>query len=219
MPERQHSNSNSPEVLARQFDLECQQLELQFSEADYKRYFHYLKLLQKWSKTYNLTRILSTRQILTHHIMDCLAVVPKLSGHRFIDLGSGAGLPGLILAIDQPNWQITLLDSSRNHCHFLQQVITELSLLNVQLVNSRVEKYIDNKGFDGVISRAFKPLPAMLNLCAHLPHSKGYIYAMKGKYPRQELATIEPRFHLVDAYKLEVPHLKAERHLLKFSII
>ncbi|WP_258239624.1 16S rRNA (guanine(527)-N(7))-methyltransferase RsmG [Pseudidiomarina homiensis] len=181
-----------------------------------------VELLDKWNKAYNLTSVRNPQQMLSRHIVDSLVVLPYLQGERFIDVGTGPGLPGLPLAIAQPDKEFVLLDSLGKRIRFIRQVCHELGLKNVKAVQSRVEDFADPTKFDGVISRAFASLSDMLNWCQHLPKPQGKFYALKGVYPEAEitaLATDFPaeKFQVDDVIALQVPEVDAERHLVIIS--
>ncbi|MFM5078559.1 16S rRNA (guanine(527)-N(7))-methyltransferase RsmG [Aeromonas caviae] len=178
-----------------------------------------VELLHKWNKAYNLTSVRDPDAMLVKHILDSLVVSPHLHGERFIDVGTGPGLPGLPLAIINPDKQFVLLDSLGKRINFIRQVILELGLTNVTPVKSRVEEYQTETGFDGVLSRAFASLEDMLSWCHHLPSPEGSFLALKGQYPEQELAQLPASIRLVATHKLVVPELEGERHLLEFKAI
>ncbi len=171
-------------------------------------------LLHKWNKAYNLTSVREPEAMLVRHILDSIVVAPYLDGQRFIDVGTGPGLPGLPLAIVCPEKQFFLLDSLGKRIRFIRQVILELGLKNVTPVQSRVEAFQDEHGFDGVLSRAFASLTDMLTWCQHLPAKQGVFLALKGVYPAEELAALPQGFELVTTHRLDVPQLEAERHLI-----
>ncbi|MBE2896823.1 16S rRNA (guanine(527)-N(7))-methyltransferase RsmG [Pasteurellaceae bacterium HPA106] len=176
----------------------------------------YVELLHKWNKAYNLTSVRDPQEMLVKHIMDSLVVSEHLQGKTFIDVGTGPGLPGIPLAIIQPDCQFTLLDSLGKRVRFLQQAITQLGLTHVEAVQSRVEDY-DKVRFDGVLSRAFASLSDMINWCAHLPNEQGHFYALKGHVNAVELNTL-PHFIKVDKkISLNVPELIGERNLIVLS--
>lgn len=175
----------------------------------------YVELLHKWNKTYNLTSVRDPMQMLVRHILDSIVVNPHLQGSRFIDVGTGPGLPGIPLAIVRPDAHFTLLDSLGKRVRFLRQVQHELGLKNVEPVQSRVEEFIPEPAFDGVISRAFASLQDMLSWCHHLPvKGQGRFYALKGLSPDDELATLPDGVKLQEIIKLRVPELEGERHLV-----
>lgn len=145
-------------------------------------------------------------------------VEPHLQGSRFIDVGTGPGLPGVPLAIVRPDAHFTLLDSLGKRIRFLKQVQHELKLVNIEPVQSRVEDFPAEPPFDGVISRAFASLNDMLNWCHHLPGEKGQFYALKGVVPDDELATLPAGFAVDRVVKLAVPQLEGERHLIVVNV-
>jgi 16S rRNA (guanine527-N7)-methyltransferase len=178
----------------------------------------YVEMLHKWNKAYNLTSVRDPEQMLIRHIMDSIVVEPHLQGSRFIDVGTGPGLPGVPLAIVRPDAHFTLLDSLGKRIRFLKQVQHELKLVNIEPVQSRVEDFPAEPPFDGVISRAFASLNDMLNWCHHLPGEKGQFYALKGVVPDDELATLPAGFAVDRVVKLAVPQLEGERHLIVVSV-
>ncbi len=170
--------------------------------------------LHKWNKAYNLTSVRDPQQMLSRHIIDSLVVLPFLHGSRFIDVGTGPGLPGLPLAIARPDWHFVLLDSLGKRIRFIRQVCHLLNITNVTAVQSRVEDYHDQQQFDGVISRAFASLNDMLSWCQHLPNADGCFYALKGQYPSDELAALDSAYEVNAVTKLQVPEAEGERHLV-----
>lgn len=178
----------------------------------------YVEMLHKWNKAYNLTSVRDPEQMLIRHIMDSIVVEPHLQGSRFIDVGTGPGLPGVPLAIVRPDAHFTLLDSLGKRIRFLKQVQHELKLVNIEPVQSRVEDFPPEPPFDGVISRAFASLNDMLNWCHHLPGEKGQFYALKGVVPDDELATLPAGFAVDRVVKLAVPQLEGERHLIVVNV-
>ena len=195
------------------------QTELALSDQQKQQLLALVGLLHKWNKAYNLTSVRDPDAMLVKHILDSLVVSPHLHGERFIDVGTGPGLPGLPLAIINPDKQFVLLDSLGKRINFIRQVIQELGLTNVTPVKSRVEEYQPEVGFDGVLSRAFASLEDMLSWCHHLPSPEGSFLALKGQYPEQELAQLPASIRLVAAHQLVVPELEGERHLLEFKHI
>ncbi len=174
--------------------------------------------LNKWNKAYNLTSVRDPEQMLSRHIVDSLVVLPYLQGQRFIDVGTGPGLPGLPLAIARPDCEFVLLDSLGKRIRFIRQVCHQLQLTNVTAVQSRVEDYQPENKFDGVISRAFASLNDMLSWCRHLPGEQGRYLALKGVYPTEELAQFEQdfgtEFEIEAINRLQVPGAEGERHLV-----
>ena len=170
----------------------------------------YLRLLVKWNRTYNLTAVRDPRDMVVHHLLDSLVVVPHLplaEDARVADAGSGAGLPGIPLAIARPRWHVALAESSQKKAAFLRQAAIELALGNVEVHEGRVEAWQPRPLFDLVISRAFAALADFLAACRHLVSSGGTLAAMKGAAP----ADAAPGCKLV---RLRVPLLHAQRHLL-----
>ncbi|EBZ6076019.1 16S rRNA (guanine(527)-N(7))-methyltransferase RsmG, partial [Salmonella enterica subsp. enterica serovar Weslaco] len=173
----------------------------------------YVDMLHKWNKAYNLTSVRDPNEMLVRHILDSIVVAPYLQGQRFIDVGTGPGLPGIPLAIVLPDAHFTLLDSLGKRVRFLRQVQHELKLENITPVQSRVEAYPSEPPFDGVISRAFASLNDMVSWCHHLPGEKGCFYALKGQLPGDEIASLPDNFSVESVEKLRVPQLEGERHL------
>ncbi|EIO3282660.1 16S rRNA (guanine(527)-N(7))-methyltransferase RsmG [Salmonella enterica] len=174
----------------------------------------YVDMLHKWNKAYNLTSVRDPNEMLVRHILDSIVVAPYLQGQRFIDVGTGPGLPGIPLAIVLPDAHFTLLDSLGKRVRFLRQVHHELKLENITPVQSRVEAYPSEPPFDGVISRAFASLNDMVSWCHHLPGEKGRFYALKGQLPGDEIASLPDNFSVESVEKLRVPQLEGERHLV-----
>ena len=174
----------------------------------------YVELLHKWNKAYNLTSVRDPNEMLIRHILDSIVVAPHLQGERFIDVGTGPGLPGIPLSIVLPDAHFTLLDSLGKRVRFLRQVQHELHLTNVTPVQSRVEDFPAEPPFDGVISRAFASLNDMVSWCHHLPGAQGKFYALKGLIPNDEIATLPTEFSVESIVELAVPHLEGDRHLV-----
>lgn len=173
----------------------------------------YLALLAKWNKTYNLTAIHEPERMLTHHILDSLAIASHVGAGPLLDVGSGAGLPGIPLAILRPGMKVTLLDASQKKCGFMQQAAIELKLPNVTVVHGRVEDYRPAVGFTQVVSRAFSDLSEFVRLTRHLVADGGEWLAMKGLYPNEEIAQLKGARMKLDV-PLHVPGLDADRHLI-----
>ncbi|MDO8293610.1 MAG: 16S rRNA (guanine(527)-N(7))-methyltransferase RsmG [Gallionella sp.] len=173
----------------------------------------YLALLHKWNKVYNLTAIRDPQQMVSNHLLDSLAVMPHLWAGRWLDVGCGAGLPGLVLAVAQPGWQFTLLDSNSKKTSFVQQAVIELGLRNVNVHCARVEEWQPVERFDGIISRAFSELGEFLRCTRHLVAPQGRWVAMKGA-PQQELAGVPDGCRVERVIPLQVPGLLAARSLV-----
>jgi len=174
----------------------------------------YVDMLNKWNKAYNLTSVRDPNEMLIRHILDSIVVAPHLRGERFIDVGTGPGLPGIPLSIVRPECHFTLLDSLGKRVRFLRQVQHELKLENIEPVQSRVEAFPSDPPFDGVISRAFASLNDMVSWCKHLPAQDGRFYALKGLVPDDEIAQLPAGYSVESIAKLQVPQLDGERHLV-----
>jgi len=172
----------------------------------------YLQLLAKWNQAYNLTAVRDLDEMVTRHLLDSLAVLPYLQGPRVLDVGTGAGLPGIPLAVARPELAFTLLDANAKKTRFVTQAVGELALKNVEVVQSRAENYRPSQKFDTLVSRAFASIADMLEFTRHLcaPHAR--ILAMKGVYPEEELAAVATEC-AAEVVALKVPGLEAERHL------
>ncbi|MBK5143799.1 16S rRNA (guanine(527)-N(7))-methyltransferase RsmG [Budviciaceae bacterium BWR-B9] len=201
-----------------QFDKLLKAAGMELTQLQKEQLLGYVGLLHKWNKAYNLTSVRDPQQMLIRHIMDSIVVNPHLQGERFIDVGTGPGLPGIPLAIVRPDAQFTLLDSLGKRIRFIRQVMHELNITNVTPVQSRVEEYSIPEGFDGVISRAFASLQDMLKWCHHLPSKEhGKFYALKGIISEEELSQVPEGFHVQEIVALDVPELDGERHLVIIS--
>ncbi len=173
----------------------------------------YVNLLNKWNKAYNLTSVRDPKEMLVKHLLDSLVVSEHLKGKRFIDVGTGPGLPGIPLAIVNPDAQFVLLDSLGKRITFIRQVIHELGITNVTAVKSRVEEY-QALPFDAVISRAFASLSDMVTWCHHLPAPNGVFFALKGQLDENEMADLPKNCSVIGIKPLIVPRLEGQRHLV-----
>jgi len=196
----------------------CDALGLSPDPAQVDRLLEYLGLLSRWNRTYNLTAVRDEGQMVTRHLLDSLAVSPWLSGARFIDVGTGAGLPGVPLAIVHPQYEFHLLDSSGKKTRFLFQVKTALCLDNIVVHKTRVESFRAAGPYDAVLSRAFASLRDMTAACRHLLAAGGRFLAMKGAYPAAELEDIRQSFREVAVHPLVVPGLAEQRHLVDIQL-
>lgn len=178
---------------------------------------HYLQLLQRWNKVYNLTAVRDPQQMQLLHIDDSLGVAPYIHGATCLDVGSGAGLPGIPLAIIQPERQFTLLDTNGKKTRFMQQAVLELGLQNVTVVQTRVESWQPTHCFDAIISRAFASLHDFVSFTGKHACENGILYAMKGRYPDSELAELPADWKVTAQHEVHVPGLDAERHLLELQ--
>ena len=202
------------DLLSRKLESGLDALGVAVSTSARSSLLEYCELLIKWNKTFNLTSVDDPEQMISLHLLDSLAVLPFLPGGRVLDVGTGAGLPGIPLAIARPEQAFVLLDSNGKKTRFLVQASGQLGLENVEVVNQRVEQYQAHELFDVIISRAFSSLGQFLSACNHLVSPRGQFLAMKGKLPEDELHHLPDGFHLVSSVELKVPGLDAERHLL-----
>ncbi|NMH66804.1 16S rRNA (guanine(527)-N(7))-methyltransferase RsmG [Shewanella salipaludis] len=202
-------------MLAAQLATYLAEIQLPATPEQQKQLVDFVNMLNKWNKAYNLTSVRDPQAMLIRHVMDSLVVSPYLDGRRFIDVGTGPGLPGIPLAIMNPDKEFVLLDSLGKRIRFQKQVQFELGVKNITSVESRVEAYEDEQGFDGVLSRAFASVSDMLNWCRHLPAPDGCFYALKGQLNPEELTQIPAGFVLKQVIELKVPELDEQRHLLK----
>lgn len=190
------------------------QTALSVTEQQQQQLVKLVLLLNKWNKAYNLTSVRDPQEMLVKHILDSLVVSPYLQGDRFIDVGTGPGLPGLPLAIINPQKHFVLLDSLGKRISFIRNAVRELELTNVEAVLSRAEEYQPDHQFDGVLSRAFASLKEMTDWCHHLPKKEGHFYALKGLCHDEEVQALEGKFMVKEVVKLHVPELVGERHLI-----
>ncbi|EME3972192.1 16S rRNA (guanine(527)-N(7))-methyltransferase RsmG [Vibrio fluvialis] len=194
------------------------QTDLEVSEHQREQLVGYVELLNKWNKAYNLTSVRDPMEMMVKHILDSIVVSPLLVGERFIDVGTGPGLPGIPLAIMNPEKSFVLLDSLGKRIRFIKQVLHELKIANVTPVQSRVEDYDGEEGFDGVLSRAFASITDMVEWCHHLPRvHTGVFLALKGLLPQEEIAQLPEWCSVTDIKALNVPELEGERHLVILS--
>lgn len=174
--------------------------------------------LEKWNRTFNLTAIRNLNEMVSHHLLDSLAVFPYLPlanpGTSLLDVGSGAGLPGIPLAISSPLTPVTVLDSNQKKVAFMQQVVGELRLANVKVIGERVEAWQGAGLFQVIISRAYSELSQFIDQTEHLLAQNGFFAAMKGRYPMQEIENLRAGYVVREVVKLTVPGLDAERHLV-----
>jgi 16S rRNA (guanine527-N7)-methyltransferase len=192
-----------------------QQAELNLPENVRQKLLDYLALLQKWNKVHNLTAVRDPEEMVTLHLLDSLSVLPYIKAKRLLDVGSGAGLPGIPLAICLPDLQVTVMDSSHKKASFMRQAKAELDIPNLEVICGRVEKYHPEQLFDIVISRAFSDLAEFVALTGHLCAPGAQWLAMKGVYPYEELAQL--KIQPSQVVPLNVPGLTAQRHLVFLS--
>lgn len=192
---------------------------LLLTEQQKEQLIQLVLLLNKWNKAYNLTSVRDPMDMLVKHILDSIVVSPYLQGQRFIDVGTGPGLPGLPLAIINPDKQFFLLDSLGKRISFIRNAVRELGLTNVEPVLSRVEEFKPDHQFDGVLSRAFASLKDMTEWCQHLLTEQGLFYALKGQYNMDEVSELSTLFSVEKVIELAIPELIGERHLVLLKML
>ena len=194
------------------------EMQLDVSIETQQKMLTYLSLLQKWNKVYNLTAVRDPLEMVTLHLLDSLSVLPYVNANNLLDVGSGGGLPGVVLAICKPNLQVTTIDTVQKKAIFMRQVKGELGLNNLTVVHARVESYKPAEKFDAIISRAFSEIALFIKLTQHLLAENGNWLAMKGQMPHEELEGLELKLNKLIKIKkispLKVAGLDAERHLL-----
>ncbi|HEY8622430.1 MAG TPA: 16S rRNA (guanine(527)-N(7))-methyltransferase RsmG [Casimicrobiaceae bacterium] len=192
-------------------------LELDADIAVRAKLSQYVALLDKWNRTHNLTAIRDPEQMVTHHVLDSLAVLehlPEKACLRVLDIGSGGGLPGIPLAIARPDWRVVLLDSNHKKAAFLRQAAIELNLANIEVCAVRVQDYIADLLFDVVISRAFADLATFATVARRLVVHGGRLVAMKGVFPHEELQQLPPDVLVAEVPAVRIPGLDVQRHLV-----
>ena len=177
----------------------------------------YVELLERWNKTYNLTAVRNPEEMVPLHIFDSLVVADYIKGDNCLDVGSGAGLPTIPLAIMQAPRRFTALDTNGKKSRFIQQAVIELGLKNVSVEQVRVEKWQSEEKFDAIISRAFASIHDFVTSSSMHLSENGILYAMKGQYPEAEMQYLPNGFQLKASHTLNVPFVEGERHLLEIS--
>ena len=195
-----------------------EKLGLSITSQQTQQLLGYLGILEKWNKAYNLTAVLDPTQMLTTHLIDSLSIVSLIKGERILDVGTGAGLPGVPLAILYPNRHFTLLDSNGKKIRFLFQVKSHLGLTNITEVQHRAENYLPKELFDSIITRAFSSLADMTKKTTHLLVEGGRFYAMKGQHPDQELSMLSKHYKVIASHELLVPGMDSKRHLVEIEL-
>lgn len=203
--------------MAASLEAGMQSMAIDYSAEQRDQLLAYLQLLITWNRAYNLTAIRDPAEMVKLHLLDSLTVLPHIQGQRLIDVGTGAGLPGIPLAIMCPDRHFTLLDSNGKRTRFLFQARCELGLANVSEIQSRVEEHRPDRGYDAVLSRAFTSVADMVNKCAHLLTTDGLFLAMKGKFPQSELSEVGKAYKVDVSHTLQVPGVEGERHLIVIS--
>ena len=188
-----------------------------YSRHPCERYLGYLDLLHEWNQAYNLTGITDPESMITRHLLDCLAAKPFIRGTRCLDVGSGPGLPGLVLAMASPEQHWTLLDSGTKKVRFMNHVRLVMQVRNIEVVKGRVEKYEPAQPFDTVITRAFSALPEYYRAVYRLVSGHGRIISMKGELHDRELAELGDVGITYATVSLVVPGLDRQRNLVIFE--
>lgn len=205
-------------ALREKLDHLISQTDLEVSDKQRGQLVGYVELLNKWNKAYNLTSVRDPMDMMVKHILDSIIVSTHLHGKRFIDVGTGPGLPGIPLSIMNPDCEFFLLDSLGKRIRFIKQVVHELGIDNVTPVQSRVEEFQPEEKFDAVLSRAFASMTDMVEWCHHLPKEQsGVFLALKGQHPRDEMDQLPDWCSVTDIKALQVPELDGERHLVTLS--
>lgn len=201
-------------MLEAQLERGIAELGLNLPLSQQQQLIRFVNTLLRWNRSYNLTAIRDPALMVDRHLLDSLSVLPFLSGERLVDVGTGAGLPGVPLAIAAPERHFTLLDSNGKKTRFLVQVCAELGLSNIDVVHGRVEQVSVPEPFDAVLSRAFASLNAMIVGCHSLLAPQGRYLAMKGQYPRDELEVLDASVMLEAVHELFVPGVEEDRCLV-----
>jgi 16S rRNA (guanine527-N7)-methyltransferase len=209
------SNTSSISEHSRQLlEAGLDKLKLKLDQQQINQMLDFIGLIAKWNRTHNLTAITDIDEMINKHLLDSLSVAEFLPSGGILDVGSGAGLPGVPLAIVSTNNNFTLVDSSQKRIGFLKEVKRKLALTNISPVHSRVEQ-LDSSGFDIIMSRAYSSLDNMLSQTQHLLVENGRWLAMKGAYPESEISEVSDHYKITKSTKLTVPGLDAERYLIE----
>ena len=208
-------DNSSEAALATQLREGIAQLRLTLPETAVSQLLRYLALLVKWNRAYNLTAVRDPAAMVARHLLDSLAVLPYVHGVCCADVGTGAGLPGIPLAIALPRTRFALIDSNGKKTRFVAQAIAELGLSNATAIQCRIENWQPPQPCDAVLSRAFATLADMARACAHVLAPQGVLLAMKGIYPQQELSELPERFKVDACHALHVPGAEGQRHLVE----
>lgn len=192
--------------------LDCHPSDLQLDQLK-----QFVDLLNRWNKTYNLTAIRDPQEMIPLHIFDSLVVAAFIKGENCLDVGSGAGLPTIPLAIMQPERRFTALDTNGKKTRFIQQAVIELGLKNVSVEQARIENWKSGQKFDAIISRAFASVYDFVTASVQHLSPEGMLYAMKGQYPNGEIQYLPKSFKFKTSHDLDVPYVDGERHLLEIS--
>lgn len=192
---------------------------LSLNERAKQQLIQYLELMLTWNQVFNLTSITTPKEMVYLHIIDSLSVMPYLHGNQLLDVGTGAGLPGIPLAIANPDQHWVLVDKNSKKTRFLTQAIAELGLTHVSAIHSRSENFHPDQCFDSILSRAFGSLRLFAETTGHLLCPGGKLIAMKGKYPEEEINDLPPQFLVEDVSKLGIKGMDIERHIIRLNKI
>jgi len=191
-----------------------QGLGIALDSAAQEKLLVYVALLGKWNRVYNLTAVREPERMVSHHVLDSLAVLPHIEGSTIADIGSGAGLPGIPLALARPDWRVALIESNHKKAAFLRQAVIELGLANVEVREERAEAVAPRGAYDTAIARAFSDLAEFVAAAAPLLKPGGGLIAMKGVHPYEEIAALGEGCRVDKVVSLEVPGVEGERHLV-----
>jgi 16S rRNA (guanine527-N7)-methyltransferase len=205
---------NSVDILLNQG---LSELPVKLSSTTQQQLIHYLELLVQWNQVYNLTAIREITEMVPKHVLDSLAILPYLQGTTILDVGTGAGIPGLVLALACPQWHYTLIDKSAKKVRFIQQAIIELNLTHVEVISTRIEAFKPGYFFNSIISRAYSNLTLFYQQTIALCANDGCLLAMKGNYPASEISALAKNSVHLECFPLQVPQLMAQRHLVKIT--
>jgi 16S rRNA (guanine527-N7)-methyltransferase len=199
---------------AEELTVGARELGIELNESQHSQLLAYLALLIKWNKAYNLTAVRNPDEMVSRHLLDSLSIMSFIDGERWLDVGSGGGMPGIPMAILFPGKKITVLDSNGKKTRFLTQVKLELKLDNLEVIHSRAEAFTPQRPFEGIISRAFSSLEDFTQWTRHMGDAGTRWLAMKGLHPADELVALPADFRLDSAQALAVPGCQGQRHLL-----
>lgn len=193
----------------------CEQLHIKLTQHQVTQLINYLALIHKWNKVYNLTAIKHPSAMLAYHILDSLSILPWIREGNVADIGSGAGLPGIVLAIAKPELKVTLVDSAAKRSDFMQHVKAQLNLPHINIINARAEAVpVTKLGYLSITSRALGTLEDVVQSTRQLANKQTHWLAMKGKYPQDELIALPPDIDVLEVTRLHVPGVEGERHIV-----
>ncbi len=205
------------DILCKQLVEGCSELNIDLSAAQKHALIEYLYLMMKWNQAMNLTSVRDPESMVIRHLLDSLSVLPYITGDLILDVGTGAGLPGIPLAVASPEKHFILLDALKKRTHFLMQVVAQLGLKNVDVVHCRLENYNIRHDFDVVVSRAFSSIHEFTSEASPYCGSGGKLLAMKGRFPGEESMVLACGCEVIAIHSLNVPGLAAERHVVEIS--